>query len=488
MKKIILIQVAVGYMDAQRNKPAPPLGLLAAASLLRQKYEILILDQRLYKNQQTFFTQLRTACSSDVLFVGFSLFTGPMIKATLSIAAYIKENCSVPIVVGGAHPSLLPEQTLKNNLIDFIIEGEGELTMLELADMLTSKKDHFKNIQGLWSKKDGQILYGGQRPFLAMNKLPRIPYELVAAEEYIQTFAGKKFIYYQASRGCPRSCKYCYNHAFNHGTFRARSIEKIIEDIRSLKEKYVFDGIFFVDDNIFCIGKKKLLRLAEGLKKLGLLWYVQGSDIIALVQYSLADFKKLERSGLTRLSIGVESASTKIRKLINKPGTLDQIRSVIKLLSHTSILIWCSYIINFPKETIDDLRKSIDFLLEMHTINKNVLNSPFFLYLPFPGTALYKEYGHLFRKPTYLEEWGTHTLEQVSQDRLIPEYLSIPLYQGLFLTSMLVDKKVFYLSGSIFLKIISFMYKPIATFRLKHLFFSCNLELFLFKKLFPKVL
>jgi anaerobic magnesium-protoporphyrin IX monomethyl ester cyclase len=487
VRKILFIHPKVGYMDAQRNKPAPPLGILAAVSLLKNNYEIIILDQRLFNSDKNFYAQLNKLLQEQPLFVGISVYTGRVIAFALEISRYIKENTSIPVVWGGIHPTLLPRQTLENQYIDYVIQGEGELTLPEFSDMLAIHGRNIPPIKGVWVKKEDIITYGGDRELINLQKLPAIPYELIDLNNYIQYYNGKKYIYYQASRGCPRHCAYCYNHAFNRGTFRAQNVDKIILEIQKLSEKNIFDGVFFVDDSIFALGKEYILNLGKGLNSLDLFWAVQGSDIIALKEYTESDFKLLETCGLTRLTVGVESASKKIRSVINKQGSSADIEQVMARLSKTNILIWCSYIINFPGETIDDLCESINLIFRLQHVNKNVRNSPFYIYIPFPGTPLYEQYKDVFPAPVTVEDWGKVGWER-THTNIFVNYLKEPdFFQSLFLTSLLDDGKVFDFSKNKLFIFLANCYRPIARWRLKNLFFSYNMELFIFKKFFPDI-
>lgn len=487
MRKILFIYPKVGYMDAHRNKPAPPLGILYAVSFLKDNYEIIILDQRLFTSDKIFYIHLQKLLREQPLYVGLSVYTGQMITFALEISKYIKENSTIPVVWGGVHPSLLPEQTLENGYIDYVVQGEGELTLPEFSDMLETYGNNMPPVKGLWTKKDNVITFGGDRDLMDMQALPPIPYELIDFDQYVQYYNGKKYIYYQASRGCIHNCGFCYNNVFNKGKFRARSVDKIISEIKTLREVYSFDGVFFVDDNIFALDKGYIMTLGKGLSELGLYWYVQGSDIVSLKKYTESDFKLLETYGLTRLAVGVDSASKKIRSLINKKGSLADIEQVITRLRKTKILIWCSYIINYPEENIDDLRESIKFVIRLYDINRNVINPPFFLYTLNPGTPLYEKYKDVFPGPRTLEEWGNVGWERKNTNIFV-DYLKSPFFfQSLFLASMFDDRKISIYSPNKIFVFLASCYRPIARWRLKNLFFKFNIELFIFKKFFPDI-
>jgi radical SAM superfamily enzyme YgiQ (UPF0313 family) len=156
-------------------------------------------------------------------------------------------------------------------------------------------------------------------------------------------------------------------------------------------------------------------------------------------------------------------------------------------LHKTKILIWCTYIINFPEETIDDLKESINFIFHLYSINKNVLNAPFFIYTLNPGTPLYENYKNVFPGPQKLEEWGEVGWER-KKTNLFVDYLSdATFFQSLFVASMFDDRKIFVYSPNKLFVFLASCYRPIARWRLKNLYFRFNIELFIFKKLFSDV-
>jgi anaerobic magnesium-protoporphyrin IX monomethyl ester cyclase len=480
-KKIILIQPRTGFWDNQRSAPAPPLALLAISVYLTKKYDIIILDQRILKD---FYNELHKNLNKNTLFIGLTVFTGKMIQYALEISKYVKNNSDIPVVWGGVHPSILPEQTIRNEYIDYVLQGEGERTITELALALESDPLKLRHIPGLWYKRDGSIKHNKEREFSDLNELPMLPYHILDFEIYMQSWDGYSYISYQLSRGCPNNCFFCYNSVYNKGKIRIKLLDKAITEIKYLMAKYAFDGIFFIDDNIFS-QKEYIMALAEKMRKLGLKWYVQGADIVSLENYSKEDFRFLCASGLTRINIGVESASPRIRNLINKKGEIDTLTEVISLTNDIPIKMWCNFIINFPTETASDLKKSVNLLFKLKKINKNVVNTPFLKFIPFYGTRLFEMTKNKFRVPKNLEEWSVYNMENINTP-VFAEYLknNTNFFKGLYIASLLNDSKVEDFSPNPLFKSLAKLYRPIAVFRLKHLFFKFNFEIFLFERFF----
>src|SRR5947199_6909394 len=134
--KIVLLQPRVGYMDSMRSKPALPLSLLHAASLVVAKHDVVLIDQRTAADWRE---RLVRELQAGPLLVGITCYTGPMILRALEMAAMVREHApDVPILWGGVHVGLLPEQSLRHPLVDLVARGEGEETLARLADGLAS--------------------------------------------------------------------------------------------------------------------------------------------------------------------------------------------------------------------------------------------------------------------------------------------------------------------------------------------------------------
>ena len=183
-----------------------PLSLLAVGSALdKEGYNVKIVDMR--------FDDYKKYNYKNAIFVGVTVLTGPTIKHSLEFSRFIKENYpDVPVVWGGIHPSLLPNQTIKNKYIDIVVRGEGEITAVELARSLEKNKS-LKGIRGLTYKRMGKIINNPELPFLNMDSLPKINYNLYPLDK--ATTALGDFPY-NSSRGCPSRCKFCYNLNYNN--------------------------------------------------------------------------------------------------------------------------------------------------------------------------------------------------------------------------------------------------------------------------------
>jgi anaerobic magnesium-protoporphyrin IX monomethyl ester cyclase len=378
---------------------SPPLGILFLAAVLEEhNYRIKVIDDNLdHYNLDDILTE-------DTLFVGISSMTGPQLLSALEIAKGVRDrNPEIPIVWGGIHASLMPMQTISHKLVDIVVEGEGEQTIVELADTLINKGD-LCDISGIYFKeKSGQVYYTGPRELLDFDSLPFPAWSHIEhnLETYMKNRGGRLMI--QFSRGCPFRCSFCYNKTFNKQTFRIKAPDRIIEEIEYLISKYNIRKFDICDDN-FITYKKVFLDFAEKIEKRKL-----DVDLQLSVRLNYIDQKIIEGLSKARVSmlfIGVESGSQRIIDEIKKDIKIERIKAAIEMLSRSQIVGFYSFMFNFPFETLEDLMKTKDLAEFIYDKGKMILNLN--SYCPYPGTELYervvKEFG--FKEPTTLEHWS----------------------------------------------------------------------------------
>jgi len=192
----------------------PPLALLTvAAPLVEDGYSVKIVDQRCNPDWKR---ELLASIDDDTACVGISTLTGTQILYSLEASRLVKEHTDVPIVWGGVHPSLLPEQTIRHPWIDFVVEGEGDHVLLTLVRRLLEGREDF-TIPGLWFKRNGSISTTPPDPFLDLNTLPRIPFNIVDPS----TYDLADTICMVTSRGCFHRCGFCYNVQYCGRRWRA---------------------------------------------------------------------------------------------------------------------------------------------------------------------------------------------------------------------------------------------------------------------------
>ncbi|MFQ5456614.1 MAG: B12-binding domain-containing radical SAM protein [Nitrospirota bacterium] len=374
-----------------------PLGLLAVGTVL-QKREFQIRIVHILENDIDCLISELT--KNRPLFVGFSVMTGSQTYHSALASKRIKENLHIPIVWGGPHPSLLPEQCLSEPYIDFVVIGEGEETIIELTEAILYGEKDFDNIKGIgFSLNEKEYKVNEPRSFIKNIDNLTLNYELLDMNQYIFRVGYKnRVVAYKSSRGCPFNCGFCYNLVFNKRQWRAMSAEAVIEDIEWLKKRYHIDGVKLYDDE-FYINKERAVQI---LQKIGIPAH---SEIrIDMVDEELA--KLWKETNHLELLIGIESASNRLLKLINKGYTVETIRKGADLLSRHNIRTTYSAIFGLPTETPEEFQDTIELLLDIYQTHKNC-GFTVGAYLPYPGTSLYDLALKLgFQSPETTEGWG----------------------------------------------------------------------------------
>jgi len=461
-------------MDELRSRPALPLSILHAASLVAREFETVIVDMRLGTDWRR---ELKEAIGPETLLVGITSYTGPMILWNLEMAAEVRKLTDVPIVWGGVHAALEPQTALNDPLCDIVVMSEGEQTLLELAKTL-KKGDPLDRVAGIAFMKDGEEVYTPERELLDLEQLPEIPYELVDIPEYLPTYQGRKSLYLQSSRGCPHACTYCYNPRFNRRKYRAQSAKRTIERIAHVVDKYGVEDIYLVDDNIF-IDMERDRAIVEGIRDMGITWQIQGVDVVALKRMDDDFIQLLKDSGLLRLTVGVESGSPRIRKLMAKAGSVEDIKEQFRRLKDYDIIVFANLLGGLPTETREDLKQTVDLIFDLLKIHPQACNSPIYIYTPYPGTKMYDlACKRGFKTPDSLKGWGEVMHWDVWKSAEGGE-AERRLYEGMYFASNFLDRKAHIYDAPFAVKLASDIYRPIAKWRVKNFRFEFLIEKFM---------
>jgi radical SAM superfamily enzyme YgiQ (UPF0313 family) len=187
-KNIILFQPILGDLDSMRTKPGLPLGLLHCASIVCKSYDVKIIDERISRDWKN---EIDQYISKDTICAGITALSGYSIKSGLEFSKYIKERYSIPVVWGGVHATILSEQTIANQYVDIVVEGEGEITLNELVSALEKGED-LNTVEGIWYKDDGHIKHTGKREYADLDELPSVPYDLIDVNDYLSVYMNTK--------------------------------------------------------------------------------------------------------------------------------------------------------------------------------------------------------------------------------------------------------------------------------------------------------
>src|ERR1700731_733499 len=402
----------------------PPLGaplcLLALASpLLEAGFEVKLVDNLTSPDFENVI--LREA--EDALCLGISILTGPMIGSAIRIAKKVRlTRPSLPIVFGGWHPTLVPEQTLKPDFVDAIVRGQGELTLLELAQRLADGQD-LHGVRGLSFKDDAGTHHEPERPVANINDLPAPAYHLANIDVYASA-SGVRQLAYASSVGCPYACNYCTDMVFYKRRFNAYRAERVVSDLAELVPRYGIEEVALLDSN-FLVDIKRAVAIARGIIASGVKfnWDFQAStDFVA--RMSEDDVRLLGESGVNHMGFGTESASKDVLALMNKKHErIEDMVDTARKAELAGIHVTFNVILGYPGETEADRQQTFRIMSEIAKQYWNVSFSPN-IFTPYPGIPIWpqlKEMG--LHEPQSLEEWaelplGRNTLPWLQGEEL----------------------------------------------------------------------
>ncbi len=379
------------------------ISLLAVGTTLKEAgYDVQIVDMR--------FQDYENFDYSDSVFVGLTSFTGTTLKKGIEFSKYIKEKYpNVPVVWGGVHASILPEQTIREKYIDIIVRGEGDITAVELADVLSGKsKKKLNSIDGLTFKENGKIVHTKERKFVDMNKLPVPDYSLVDLSRAETTLGHFP---YNGSRGCPHRCKFCFNLNFHHRLWRGVTAERAISDIKRIVKIANPRGIEFTEDNFFT-SQERVRKIAQGILDNNLKLTMGAScRLDYLSKYDIEFLKLIKKAGWDLIAGGAESGSQRILDLLNKDIKVEDTLESVKKAKEAGIKLCLSFIYGVPGEKREDVLMTLDLIDKCRKIDKNVEVNGIFAFTIYLGDPLVEDCKKLgFVEPKSLGDWANHNL------------------------------------------------------------------------------
>ncbi|OGG96382.1 MAG: hypothetical protein A2527_02130 [Candidatus Lambdaproteobacteria bacterium RIFOXYD2_FULL_50_16] len=420
-RNIVMLYPKTG-MDVGGATVAPPHSLLAAAAPMDHAgYDIKIIDMR---RDSDWKASMEAVVSEESLFVGISAMTGTQVHFAILMAEFARKltKGKVPIVWGGAHASILPEQTLEHALVDMVVLAEGEVTGLELANALVSGAP-LSQVPGLGFKKDGKLTLNESAAMVDVDELLPVPWHLIDVESYISPDnyflkdSPRTLDIGQTSRGCPYKCGFCASSSILYKRWRAMSIDRAMKAIEEPVRKFNLTGVWIRDDE-FYVNSKRAYAVCERIQNsdLNIQWYSTGMRVNDFLRAKPEQLEMLKRSGGTIMKFGAESGSDRILKLIQKGIVAEQTLEANQRCKEFGIIPAFSFIIGFPTETFEEINQTIDFAFRLKKENPDAQLETFATYTAFPGTPMYPlalEYG--LRPPKTLDGWKDWILDDYDE-------------------------------------------------------------------------
>lgn len=371
-------------MQVGRSVNFPPHGLFYvshAAGIKGYDTEILEIDGHGYSKEKS--SELIKNSRADVYGIGGLVTVYPYLYWL--IPEIRKINPTAKIILGGAVASSLRERCFQKFDIDFEVIGEGEVTIVELLNEIKSTHN-YASVKGIgYRNKDGAVVYTENRPLMeSLDAVPMFNDELFPMETYLQNKG--RVIQIHAQRGCPCSCTFCFNcYRVVSGKVRYRPVKNILDEVEYNKNKYKDKvKLFAIMGECITMNKQWLLEFCKEICKRKLkIKYRVSSRVDTIDEEKLYWLKK---SGCVNMSLGLESGSEKILKIMKKGTSVEKNKQAVAISNKYIKKVDVSIILGYIGETHETMAETVKLTQEILT--KEIPQT--FFATPFPGTELYR--------------------------------------------------------------------------------------------------
>jgi len=400
--------VTLSKEDAEHQRIAvvPPLGLAYLGAVLeRAEYQVKIVDCLLegFDTPSTSFdAKIRYGLSDNRIkniikkynptVVGISCAFSNLHFEAVNLAKIARSQLpSCIIVIGGGHPSIMPERMMEDGAADYLILGEGESTFLCLLDSLRLGNRDYQNIDGIVYHEQGKIIINPKTNYIEdLDSLPFPAWHLLNLRKYNQLqlphgeYKRKPFVPMFTSRACPAKCIFCGSKNIWGKRYRARSAANVLAEIRYMVKEYGIKEIHFEDDN-FTLDHKRAIKIFDGIidENIDLTWTSPSGLAIFTLDEELID--KMQASGGFSFTLAIESGDQEVlTNIVKKPLKLDQVKAVVDSLRKHGMKTRAFFIIGFPGESKAQIYRTLEY-----AENLGLSWVALMIATPLPGTEMY---------------------------------------------------------------------------------------------------
>lgn len=359
----------------------PPLGLLyLGAELEKAGYLVKIFDTQIEN------WDIEKVGKIDI--AGIYCNTSNYQRA-IDLAKEIKTKMGIPIIFGGPHVTTRPLEVLSNDAVDYVVVGEGEVSLVKLMDVLNNKYPGMKlsDVRGIGFKESGKPLINTKRELIEnLDSIAFPARHLVPMQKYKPSpnqYKRLPMTSMMVSRGCPFNCTFCDAETIWTRRYRVRSVKNVIDEIKHLVNNYSIKEINFWDD-VWGLDKEWINEfcdtiIAEGID---LTWSCE----CRVNTINRETLKKMKQAGCRCIFFGIESLDQEILDAINKKITIEQITDALKWTKEAGIESRANFILGLPKESPEKIRAMLKKLCQLNPdyVKFNMLT-------PYPETVLYKQ-------------------------------------------------------------------------------------------------
>jgi anaerobic magnesium-protoporphyrin IX monomethyl ester cyclase len=376
--RILLVNPTI----TKSNNARFPLAVMSLSEALKGKHDSTIIDGNVDRN---FIATTLRAIDDGADSVGITVMGGPQLTSAIALSKAVRQHRpDLPIIWGGAFPTVCPDATLSAPYVDYAVRAQGEDTLTELLDTLAQRRgEPLTSIAGLTWRCDGQIVHNKDRLFSAASLNRMLPYDkLENPQQYLKrTYLGQRTVGYQAALGCRFRCTFCGVAVMFRGKMGLPAATRLEQDLGYLKTQLGADAVQFYDHNFFD-REVDMVPLLEVLAKLELPWWCFArSD--ALVNLSEQSWKLVEKSRLKMAYIGAESPSDWLLHDIRKGTNTDQTMAAIETCLRHGVVPELSFMLAPPQDPEGETERTFDFIRMIKRVHP-ATEVMIYIYTPLP--------------------------------------------------------------------------------------------------------
>ncbi|MBI4301526.1 MAG: cobalamin B12-binding domain-containing protein [Chloroflexi bacterium] len=353
---------------------------ILSASAKEKGFDVDLIDLRVLPNWDGFRNEIKarqpTVCGLTMMSVDYN----PVMKC---IEIIKQVNPAIITVVGGPHPTILPQEVLSNSKVDYIVTGEGEITFPQLLSAIAQgNQPPERLLPGIHPDLDTLPIADRH---LFLEEWRRAGYDANSPEIPFVPDLPSPFVTIIAGRGCRYHCNFCKpaeDYLFGKGT-RRRSVEHVMAELRHLRDRFHFASFMFHDD---CLPEDRpwVMEFCRAYRAEGFTQPFFCQSRAEIILYHEDMVRLMVEAGLKGYFVGFESGSDRMLRFLRKGTTREVNIAAAKICQKYGITIWANYMLGLPTETEDEVRETISMLKE---IDPDYYSPAF--YTPHPGSDLY---------------------------------------------------------------------------------------------------
>jgi anaerobic magnesium-protoporphyrin IX monomethyl ester cyclase len=385
---------------------SPTIGLAYLAAVLQKEgHEVRVIDAPALHQTYSHIAQIIGSFQPDL--VGVTAVSATF-NSALQVAQIAKQaNPKTLTVLGGPHVSIAEDQfLLQHPEVDFVVKGEGEQTIIELARYAANRNASDPNgIEGIAFAKNGQVTHTKNRACIQnLDSLPYPSWQLFPLIKY--RLFMKIGVPMQTSRGCTSQCSFCTIPSMAGNTYRARSPKSIVDEMQYVKANYHADYVTFTDE-VFTYDKQHVAGICDEIaaRRIKLPWDCQTR--VDLVSPEL--LARMKAANCQCINFGIESGSQQILNATHKGTTVKQNADAIRWAKEAGLSVTVSLALGYPGETQETLMETIEFIRRTQPDDLYL-----FLATPFPSTQLREVVSDSGWKMS--QDWNTYEMQTASFD------------------------------------------------------------------------